>query len=168
MTFHKYVNFHSCMNVAAVSARAQQMLRGNLAWTRYGAGDTAYNWSYTVTWDSAGRDEAAPRRGKNNRVVCVCLCVWVWCEPQKKKESKLKGRVFGLKKKREKETYKCEEGVSKVFKEGGIFCTSLSASKASALTQPRSLAGSTNMCACVLVYEQRWKCLHFINLPLLV
>lgn len=103
MTFHKYVNFHSCMNVAAVSARAQQMLRGNLAWTHYGAGDTAHNWSYTVTWDSAGRDEAAPRRGKNNRVVCVCLCVWVWCEPQKEKESKLKGRVFGLKKKRERD-----------------------------------------------------------------
>lgn len=148
--------------------RAEQMLRGNLAWTRYGAGDTAHNWSYTVTWDSAGRDEAAPRRGKNNRVVCVSVCVSVmWTSERKRKQ--IKGACVWVKKKeRKKETYKCEEGVSKVFKEGGIFCTSLSASKASALTQPHSLAGSTNMCACVLVYEQRWKCLHFINLPLLV
>lgn len=82
--------------------RAQQMLRGNLAWTRYGAGDTAHNWSYTVTWDSAGRDEAAPRRGKNNRVVCVSVCVSVmWTSERKRKQ--IKGACVWVKKKREKE-----------------------------------------------------------------
>lgn len=82
--------------------RAQQMLRGNLAWNRYGAGDTAHNWSYTVTWDSAGRDEAAPRRGKNNRVVCVSVCVSVmWTSERKRKQ--IKGACVWVKKKREKE-----------------------------------------------------------------
>lgn len=79
--------------------RAQQMLRGNLAWTRYGAGDTAHNWSYTVTWDSAGRDEAAPRRGKNNRVVCVSVCVSVmWTSERKRKQ--IKGACVWVKKKK--------------------------------------------------------------------